>query len=219
VVGIELVTYHVATVGYLLHLCGESLVINVQTDGRIICLLIRRRKLMDKKEHEFKDGIRGPIDTVADLPDSGDRREFDTGSVRDVRIGKGRYDLLSPFVTERDAKHMEAGAIKYNDRNWEKGQPLMSYFDSAKRHMESYVACLLLGEKAEEDHLAAVRWNIASFIHTEEMINRGLLPSDLDDRPGPMEKIKGRPYNDKRNVSRGLNGLVCTDPNCSCHDL
>lgn len=139
---------------------------------------------------------------ISDLPDSGERREFDTGSVRDIRTGKGRYDLLSPFVTERDAKHMEAGAIKYNDRNWEKGQPLMSYLDSAKRHLEAYIGCLLLGEEEKEDHLAAVRWNIAAFIHTEEMIKRGLLPLDLDDRPGPQPKIKDKPYNDSRNVLR-----------------
>jgi len=30
--------------------------------------------------------------------DSGKREEFDTGSRRDTRQGKGRYDLLSPIA-------------------------------------------------------------------------------------------------------------------------
>ena len=140
------------------------------------------------------------------LPDSGGRRVFDTGSVRDVREGKGRYDLLSPFVTRADAILMEKGAIKYDARNWEKGQPVMSFYDSAKRHMDDYVQCLLLGEEEAEDHLAAVRWNIGGMIHVLEMIRRGLLPVDLDDRPGPQPKLKGRVYNDQRNVKRGVDG-------------
>ena len=119
------------------------------------------------------------------VEDSGKRREFETGSVRDDRAGKGRYDLLSPFVAKRDAIHMENGAVKYDDRNWEKGQPLMSYLDSAQRHIENYKADLLLGEPHAEDHLAAARWNLGAFIHTELMIGKGLLPKELDDRPKP----------------------------------
>ena len=128
------------------------------------------------------------------IQDSGKSRKFDTGSVRDDRTGKGRFDLLSPFVARRDAIHIENGAKKYNERNWEKGQPLMSFLDSAIRHLEDYKADLLLGQPNAEDHLAASRWNIAAFIHTEEMIYRGLLPVELDDRPGPQPKQVGKTY-------------------------
>lgn len=31
---------------------------------------------------------------MSSIKDSGSRQEFDTGAVRDIRIGKGRYDLL-----------------------------------------------------------------------------------------------------------------------------
>jgi hypothetical protein len=112
------------------------------------------------------------------VKDSGQRRSFDTGSVRDVRTGKGRYDLLSPVALARLAKHTENGATKYGDRNWEKGQPIMSYIDSALRHLFKHIE----GHR-DEDHLAAALWNIAGVIHTEEMINRALLPAGLDDRP------------------------------------
>lgn len=119
-----------------------------------------------------------PVTEFGAVVDSGERHEFPTGSRRDTRKGKGRFDLLSPFVTMRDAKHMEHGSTKYGDRNWEKGQPLSVYFDSALRHLNKYLA----GER-DEDHLAAARWNIACMIHTEEMIVRGILPKELADLP------------------------------------
>jgi len=122
------------------------------------------------------------------LPESGvpvapDLRTFSTGSVRDVRTNKGRYDLLSPFVEERDALHMERGGVNYGDRNWELGQPLSVYYDSAHRHMTRHWQGL-----EDEDHLAAARWNIAAIMHTEEMIRRGLLPAELNDRPNYQSK-------------------------------
>jgi len=112
------------------------------------------------------------------VKDSGKREEFDTGSRRDTRDGKGRFDLLSPFVMERDARHLEFGAKKYGDRNWEKGQPLSRYYDSAIRHMNKF----MMGHR-DEDHLAAARWNIGALMHTQEMIRIGRLPIELDDLP------------------------------------
>lgn len=113
-----------------------------------------------------------------ELKDSGDRRSFSTGSVRDVRDGKGRYDLLSPAAIRRLAKLYEAGAKKYGDRNWEKGQPLGSYVDSMLRH----AFCYLDGQR-DEDHIAAVIWNACSIIHTEQLIAEGKLPPEFNDIP------------------------------------
>jgi hypothetical protein len=120
------------------------------------------------------------------VKDSGAREEFATGSRRDTRDGKGRYELVSPIVMQRDAVHLENGANKYGDRNWEKGQPLSRYIDSALRHTYK-----LLQGFVDEDHASAARWNLAAFIHTQEMIRRGKLPKELDDMPnfgeGPQE--------------------------------
>jgi hypothetical protein len=110
--------------------------------------------------------------------DSGERRKFNTGSVRDVRTGKGRYDLISPIALDRLARHYENGSVKYGDRNWEKGQPLASYMDSAIRHCYK----VMKGE-TDEDHAAAVAWNIFAFIHTQTLIANGLLPAELNDMP------------------------------------
>jgi hypothetical protein len=120
-----------------------------------------------------------PDTYFASIKDSGKREEFNTGSLRDTREGKGRFDLMSPFVLQRDARHLENGASKYGDRNWEKGQPLSRYYDSAMRHMNKY----LMGMR-DEDHLAAARWNLAAIMHTEHMISMGLLPESLNDLPG-----------------------------------
>lgn len=103
---------------------------------------------------------------------------FSTGSRRDNRVGKGRFDLLSPIVARRDAIHMENGARKYDARNWEKGQPLSTYLDSAERHIVSFKEGM-----RDEDHLAAARWNLGCLMHTQEMIKRGQLPKELDDLP------------------------------------
>jgi hypothetical protein len=32
----------------------------------------------------------------------------------------------------------------------------------------------------DEDHAAAIAWNIFAFIHTKEMIDQGKLPKELD---------------------------------------
>lgn len=119
------------------------------------------------------------------VKDSGERQEFGTGSVRDTRDGKGRYDLISPIAIRRFAQHLENGAKKYGSRNWEKGQPLSRYVDSLIRH----AYCLLEGHR-DEDHAAAIMWNAAAFIHTEEMVERGILPPELNDMPNFLGEVK-----------------------------
>jgi hypothetical protein len=121
------------------------------------------------------------------LKDSGDRQTWETGSRRDTRDGKGRFDLLPWSVLWQDAKYMELGAKKYGDRNWEKGQPLSRYLDSACRHLAKYMMGL-----RDEPHLLACRWNIAAYVWTLEQIKDGSLPASLDDMGessnAPMEQ-------------------------------
>lgn len=97
------------------------------------------------------------------LHDSGERREFETGAVRDMETGKGRFDLLPACAVARLARHYENGAIKYEDRNWEKGIPISVMMDSALRHMFKY-----LDGQTDEDHLVAAAWNIMGAMWTEE---------------------------------------------------
>lgn len=94
--------------------------------------------------------------------DSGVRESFPSGSRRDTRNGKGRFDLIPPRCITRLAKHYENGATKYGDRNWEKGQPSSRYMDSLLRHAFRY----LDGER-DEDHLAAIAWNAFGIMFNE----------------------------------------------------
>lgn len=97
------------------------------------------------------------------INDSGDRTQFETGAVRDMHEGKGRCDLLPPVTILRLARHYEAGAKKYGDRNWEKGIPSHSFADSAIRHLLRY-----MDGDTSEDHLAAVLFNVCGLIYNEE---------------------------------------------------
>jgi len=106
------------------------------------------------------------------IKDSGQREDFKTGMVRDVRHGKGRYDLISPIALRTLALILEGGAVKYSDRNWEKGMPLCRFFDSAVRHLFQWMQGL-----DDEDHLGHAFWNIHCILHLRET------HPELDDRP------------------------------------
>ena len=97
------------------------------------------------------------------IADSGERRKFDSGAVRDIAEGKGRCDLLPTVAILRLARHFEAGGNKYAERNWQLGIPLHCYLDSAIRHLMKY-----LDGQTDEDHLCAAAWNCMCAMWTEE---------------------------------------------------
>ena len=97
------------------------------------------------------------------IKDSGNRRKFESGAVRDIQEGKGRYDLLPWDAIHELAIHCEEGALKYCERNCEKGIPIHSLVDSGIRHL----SCYLRGMK-DEPHLRAALWNIAFAIWMEK---------------------------------------------------
>ena len=97
------------------------------------------------------------------ISDSGERTSFSSGAVRDLHQGKGRCDLLPMCVLLRLAKHYENGALKYEERNWEKGIPAHSFADSALRHILKY-----MDGYTDEDHLIAAIWNLCGLAWTEE---------------------------------------------------
>jgi len=112
------------------------------------------------------------------VKDSGKRQNFDSGSVRDTRDNKGRYDLLMCHAIHLVARQLEEGAKKYAPRNWELGQPLSRYMDSALRHLFKH----LEGHR-DERHDVASAWNILAMIETKHRIDLGKLPKELDDLP------------------------------------
>ena len=154
------------------------------------------------------------MEVIPTILDSGDRREFETGAVRDMQSGKGRCDLMPldqvaaiisgdadaedglianvfkyqqtgnvncimlaiyDFCITRNwtipkallelSKHFEQGAIKYGERNWEKGLPEYCYIDSAIRHYLKW-----MDGQDDEPHDRAVIWNLICLWWTHENI-------------------------------------------------
>jgi len=98
--------------------------------------------------------------------DSGNREQFSTGMVRDISDNKPRYDLIYMPMLKRWAELMTRGCNKYGERNWEKAstqEELDRFKESAFRHFVQWFN----GENPEEDHAAAVLFNISG----AEMVN------------------------------------------------
>lgn len=112
------------------------------------------------------------------LPDSGERRKFSTGAVRDASKGKGFPHLIPPIAIRAIAKRFEDGLQKYGRANFLKGLPLSCLYDSAIRHLMAWSE----GDTTE-DHLGAAGWNIVVAIWTQDQISNGHLPDELQDLP------------------------------------
>lgn len=96
------------------------------------------------------------------IKDSGDRREFSTGAVRDMAEGKGDMVSMPNAAILRLSKHYENGAIKYGRWNYTKGIPVSSFLDSALRHLFKY-----LDGWDDEDHLSAAAFNVLGAMEME----------------------------------------------------
>ena len=112
-----------------------------------------------------------------EIKDSGTRREFESGAVRDMSEGKGRMDLLPWAAIMEVAKHCENGAKKYGEHNVDKGLPTHSFCDSAARHLAKY-----LDGWTDEPHLLAAAWNLLWAIQMEikhpEMVDTPFVQND-----------------------------------------
>jgi len=104
--------------------------------------------------------------------DSGKRENYTTGAVRDTQDDKPRYDLIPPTALRRLAMLYARGAEKYDEHNWTKGIPMSRCIASMMRHAFQ----LVVGDK-DEDHAAAIIFNVMCIMHFEETGR-----SDLDDR-------------------------------------
>lgn len=103
------------------------------------------------------------------VKDSGARRQFESGMQRDVQDDKTLYSLAfdGPML-ERYAVHLTKGAKKYEARNWMKArgeEELERFKESAIRHFIQW----LRGD-TDEDHAAAVFFNINGYEYTRERV-------------------------------------------------
>ena len=100
-----------------------------------------------------------------EIKDSGNRRTFDSGAVRDMgdpANPKGRMDLLPWTAIMAVSVHCQLGSEKYGEHNVDRGIPTHSLCDSALRHLAKY-----LEGWDDEPHLIAAAWNLLWAIQME----------------------------------------------------
>ena len=96
---------------------------------------------------------------MSQIKDSGNRREFETGAVRDIQEGKGRYDLIPWEAIHELAIHCEQGAQKYGERNVDKGIPIHSFIQTSFKIPRLY---------RRRDGLSVARWS--RYLETSDTI-------------------------------------------------
>lgn len=117
------------------------------------------------------------------VKDSGVRQEYASGMRRDTQEGKTNYLLaLDGPMFERYATHMTKGAAKYGARNWQLAnseEELERFRTSALRHMMQWLA----GDR-DEDHAAAVWFNVNAAEYVKGRINEAVSTSAYLNSPG-----------------------------------
>ena len=102
--------------------------------------------------------------------DSGERRQFDSGMVRDVDSDKILWHLTaSGPMLQRWAELMTRGVPKYGEDNWllaEGEEEYKRFRSSAYRHFMQWWK----GLEPDEDHAAAVMFNIDGAEYVKEKI-------------------------------------------------
>ncbi len=111
--------------------------------------------------------------------DSGKRKDYKSGMKRDTQEGKPRFDLLIPAgqkynetLLYRWAMLMERGMAKYGERNWEKAnskEEMDRFRQSVFRHMMQW-----LGDEEDEDHVAAIVFNINAYEWLKEKLENDI---------------------------------------------
>lgn len=103
--------------------------------------------------------------------DSGARKEWESGMQRDTQDDKPRFDLIWQPMLKRWAELMARGAKKYDENNWMKAnspEELVRFKASAYRHLFQWFN----GENPEEDHAAAIFFNVMGAEYVKEKIDK-----------------------------------------------
>jgi hypothetical protein len=131
-----------------------------------------------------------------EVKDSGERKQFESGMVRDTSAGKVNFLLVRPGpMLRRWAAHLTKAETKYPPPeigvpNWTLAngpEELDRFRQSAARHFESW-----LDDEMDEDHAAGVIFNINGAEYVKEKLQSGLVYSpenefeyDRGSGPGP----------------------------------
>jgi hypothetical protein len=139
----------------------------------MMTMMEQEAELISAEETEQEDTMSEGFVTK----DSGARQTFETGMVRDTARAKARYDLLYLPMLKRWAELMGRGAEKYGERNWEKARTEAEYSrfrESAFRHFMQWFT----GESPEEDHAAAIMFNVSGAEYVKGRLDNVKAPTD-----------------------------------------
>ncbi len=113
-----------------------------------------------------------------------DKTTFASGAQKD-QTGKPRFDLIPPEAMQALADTYALGAVKYNDRNWEKGIPFSAALGALKRHLNAFeMGDMINTADGDIEHIAHVMWWAVALT---TFVKRGRL--DLNDLPHYNELI------------------------------
>jgi hypothetical protein len=109
------------------------------------------------------------------LKDMTEVRKFESGAIRDLDDTKEDYvETFSWTALKRHAVYMTGKKKRYGAGNFKKGIPIESYEQSLVRHLQKYMEnkyeqgiC-----ETEDDHLAAMLFNICGIMHEEERLKK-----------------------------------------------
>lgn len=148
------------------------------------------------------------------IKDSGERREFESGFVRDIQDDKPRFDLMWPEGVEyedqplyRVAMLYAKGLQKYGLRNWEltnTEEELESFYASLDRHLNAS-RC----GRTDEDHMAAVIFNAIGIMTLQAKLR--LLERDEEDELYGGSEIHGfykESWKDRAKDLPSINGIL-----------
>ncbi len=109
-------------------------------------------------------------------------------SVADFQVTAEKQHLIKAF-TKLDGNYedmiawLEAGALRYEARNWEQGIPISRCIDSLWRHLIA-----VQQHRTDEDHKAAAKCNIMFIYHYLCVIETETMAPEINDLPKYTKK-------------------------------
>lgn len=118
-----------------------------------------------------------PAASPPDMDKPPQKEVFSTGANRDSQEGKIQYSLIPYQALDALGQVLTDGAKRYGKGNYKLGIPYTRVIDSLMRHVEA-----IRRGKDDEPHVGQAMANLAFLAYYDDMINKGLLPKELDDR-------------------------------------
>ena len=91
-----------------------------------------------------------------------------------------RYDLIPVEPLRQVARHYGIGALKYDDRNWERGYDWHLSYAALQRHAQAFWGGEDLDPESKTPHLAAI------VFHAFALMEWATTHPELDDRPSTL---------------------------------